>query len=293
MIKMISCSLLSRNFPDQHLVCTLSIYSIFLPQFQDVMINMSANLGRRLYAHIWDTANPFLGRIRINRISPDASSRTLRDGLLSNHSRRISTLPRKQSHLTRKFASGSFFVLGVSPTLTTAETTAACILPSRKIAAQYLWKRSIHTPNDDRRGKEAQGAQVRNENDHSPKLSQPGKDTSTHSQTDPSPSQHSKHQTPPNRPLMDRLPHMPHLHRPTKEELLAAATGFWSRLKVRFKWFSIRSVRPFSLDEIAALFSWVLLGHIVWVVVGTTTFFSLLILAINTVFAQGKLYKYV
>jgi distribution and morphology protein 31 len=86
---------------------------------------------------------------------------------------------------------------------------------------------------------------------------------------------------------MDRLPHMPHLHRPTKEELLAAATGFWSRLKVRFKWFSIRSVRPFSLDEIAALFSWVLLGHIVWVVVGTTTFFSLLILAINTVFAQG------
>jgi distribution and morphology protein 31 len=86
---------------------------------------------------------------------------------------------------------------------------------------------------------------------------------------------------------MDRLPHMSHLHRPTKEELLAAATGFWSRLKVRFKWFSIRSVRPFNLDEITALFSWVLLGHVVWVVVGTTTFFSLLILAINTVFAQG------
>lgn len=92
---------------------------------------------------------------------------------------------------------------------------------------------------------------------------------------------------PPNRHLMDRLPHMPHLHRPTKEELLAAATGFWSRLKVRFKWFSIRSVRPFNLDEITALFSWVLLGHVVWIVVGTTTFFSLLILAINTVFAQG------
>jgi distribution and morphology protein 31 len=86
---------------------------------------------------------------------------------------------------------------------------------------------------------------------------------------------------------MDRLPHMPHLHRPTKEELLSAATGFWSRLKVRFKWFSIRSVRPFNLDEITALFSWVLLGHVVWVVLGTTTFFSLLILAINTVFAQG------
>jgi distribution and morphology protein 31 len=91
---------------------------------------------------------------------------------------------------------------------------------------------------------------------------------------------------------MDRLPHMPHLHRPNKEELLAAATGFWSRLKVRFKWFSIRSVRPFNLDEITALFSWVLLGHVVWVVVGTTTFFSLLILAINTVFAQGMLSRF-
>ncbi|PYH40526.1 mitochondrial distribution and morphology protein [Aspergillus saccharolyticus JOP 1030-1] len=82
---------------------------------------------------------------------------------------------------------------------------------------------------------------------------------------------------------------MPHLHRPTKEELLAAANGFWSRLKVRFKWFSIRSVRPFNLDEITALFSWVLLGHVLWVVLGTTTFFSLLIIAINTVFAQETL----
>jgi distribution and morphology protein 31 len=71
---------------------------------------------------------------------------------------------------------------------------------------------------------------------------------------------------------------------------LAAATGFWSRLRVRFKWFSIRSVRPFTLDEIGALFSWVLLGHVLWIMLGTTTFFSLLILTINTVFAQGKIH---
>jgi len=88
--------------------------------------------------------------------------------------------------------------------------------------------------------------------------------------------------------LMDRLPHMPQLQRPTKEELLAAATGFWSRLKVRFKWFSIRSVRPFNADEIGAFFSWVLMGHVLWIFLGTTTFFSLAILAVNTVFAQGK-----
>ena len=88
--------------------------------------------------------------------------------------------------------------------------------------------------------------------------------------------------------LMDRLPNMPQIHRPSKEELLAAATGFWSRLKVRFKWFSIRSARPFNADEIGAFFSWVLVGHVLWIVLGTTTFFSIAILAVNTVFAQGE-----
>ncbi|CAI7615327.1 unnamed protein product [Penicillium glandicola] len=252
---------------------------------------MSANLGRRLYAHIWDTAKPFLGRIRINRVSAsDAyTSRLFLDSSLSSHLRRISTLPRKPTPLTKRFASGGFFVLGVSPTSTAADTTAACIISSPKIAAQYVWKRTLHTSNDDRRGKEAShDTHERNENEHARKLGQSGKDTST-ADSQAKPSQDTQHSTTNNRHLMDRLPHMPHLHRPTKEELLAAATGFWSRLKVRFKWFSIRSVRPYNMDEITALFSWVLLGHVVWVVVGTTTFFSLLILAINTVFAQETL----
>ena len=91
--------------------------------------------------------------------------------------------------------------------------------------------------------------------------------------------------------LIDRLPNISHIHRPSKEELLAAATGFWSRLKVRFKWFSIRSARPFNVDEIGAFFSWVLLGHVIWIVLGTTTFFSLAIFAVNTVFAQGELFS--
>lgn len=82
------------------------------------------------------------------------------------------------------------------------------------------------------------------------------------------------------------LPKMP--HRPTKEELLAAASGFGQRLKVRFKWFSIRSMRPWNADEWGAFLSWFVFGHIVWILVGTTTFFSLIILFINTVFAQGR-----
>ena len=96
-----------------------------------------------------------------------------------------------------------------------------------------------------------------------------------------------------NRHLMDRLPQISQIHRPTKEELLAAATGFWSRLKVRFKWFSIRSVRPFNADEIGAFFSWFLLGHMLWIILGTTTFFSLAIFAVNTVFAQETLARWV
>ncbi|WPH03645.1 mitochondrial distribution and morphology protein 31 [Acrodontium crateriforme] len=83
--------------------------------------------------------------------------------------------------------------------------------------------------------------------------------------------------------LLDRLPH---LHRPTKAELLSAATGFWHRLSIRFKWFSIRSVRPFNIDDIGAFLSWIFWGHVLWIVIGTTTFVSLAIWAVNTVFAQ-------
>ncbi|KAK0719464.1 mitochondrial distribution and morphology proteins-domain-containing protein [Lasiosphaeris hirsuta] len=87
------------------------------------------------------------------------------------------------------------------------------------------------------------------------------------------------------------LPKMP--HRPTKEELLDAASGFGQRLRVRFKWFSIRSMRPWNADEWGAFVSWVFFGHLVWVLVGTTTFFSLIILFINTVFAQETLAKWI
>jgi mitochondrial distribution and morphology protein 31 len=88
--------------------------------------------------------------------------------------------------------------------------------------------------------------------------------------------------------IYERL-HLGQFHRPTKEELLAAATGFWSRMKVRFKWVTIRSMRPFNMDEIFGLFSWIVFGHVLWLIIGTTTFVSLAILAINTVFAQETL----
>ncbi|OOQ86083.1 Mitochondrial distribution and morphology protein 31 [Penicillium brasilianum] len=255
---------------------------------------MSANFGRRLYAHIWESAHPFLGRIRPTRVpGPDSPSRNAFDSIFAH--RRLSAPSGKPTQLTRRFASGGFLVL-VSSSSTAAETSAACIIPSKKLTSQYMWKRALHTPNDRlREGASSNASKSPKDDEHTQKVQKTDDLTSQSSQSSRSnASQDSPPATSSSTPLhrhhlMDRLPHMPHLHRPTKEELLSAATGFWSRLRVRFKWFSIRSVRPFSLDEIAALFSWVLLGHVVWVVVGTTTFFSLLILAINTVFAQETL----
>ncbi|KAJ6092908.1 hypothetical protein N7486_008197 [Penicillium sp. IBT 16267x] len=248
---------------------------------------MSANFGRRLYTQFWESAHPFLGHIRPNRISAaDASSRKLLDSFVAGP-RRLSTPAGKSSQLTRRFASGSFLVL-VSPSSTAAETSTSCIITSKTISAHYLWKRALHTPrNGQHNGRSSDSHQASKADDSSTGI----QDSANPTQNSPPKLQpHDPHPArPSNRHLMDRLPQIPHLHRPTKEELLAAATGFWSRLKVRFKWFSIRSVRPFNLEEITALFSWVLLGHVVWIVVGTTTFFSLLILAINTVFAQETL----
>ncbi|OSS53771.1 hypothetical protein B5807_01356 [Epicoccum nigrum] len=104
---------------------------------------------------------------------------------------------------------------------------------------------------------------------------------------------HDQHHDP--HGLLERLPHVhvPHLYRPSKAELLAAASGFWSRLKVRFKWLTIRSNRKFNADEIYALFSWVLAAHIAWVILGTTTFFMLTVFLINTAFSQETLAKWI
>ncbi|KAL1640365.1 Mitochondrial distribution and morphology protein 31, mitochondrial precursor [Diplodia intermedia] len=43
------------------------------------------------------------------------------------------------------------------------------------------------------------------------------------------------------------------------------------------------------MDDISAFFSWILLGHLAWIIIGTTTFFSMCIFLVNTVFAQETL----
>ncbi|KAL3489137.1 hypothetical protein BJX62DRAFT_162042 [Aspergillus germanicus] len=267
-----------------------------------------SGFGRRLYSNFWETASPFLGRgLRVNRtqflLETTSTSESIYSSIFKRHAQKFSASPRKTTQITRRFASGSFLVLGVSPSSPAVETGATCAISSEKILSHRSYpfdrqllgylsrnnqKRGFQTRKDDasktnvRTGAAEQvGAkEIKNEHKHKDPKSEP-----LAREVKPEPISFSSS----NRHLINRLPHMPHLHRPTKEELLSAATGFWSRLKVRFKWFSIRSVRPFNLDEITALFSWVLLGHVVWIVLGTTTFFSLLIIAINTVFAQETL----
>lgn len=77
----------------------------------------------------------------------------------------------------------------------------------------------------------------------------------------------------------------------TKEEFLARANGFSQRLRVRAKWLLKRSMRPFNVDDFSAFFSWIVVGNVLLIILGTTTFASLIIYMMNTVFAQELVAK--
>lgn len=76
------------------------------------------------------------------------------------------------------------------------------------------------------------------------------------------------------------MPHLP--HRPTKAEVLAQARGFFERLRVRIRFILMRSMRPWTLNDIGAVFSWLFLGQTVWLLVGTTSFVSLILWTANS-----------
>lgn len=50
-------------------------------------------------------------------------------------------------------------------------------------------------------------------------------------------------------------------HRPTKDDLLGAASSWWERLRIRLKWFTIRGWRRFNTDDLSAFFSWFVVGN--------------------------------
>ncbi|KAI0374169.1 hypothetical protein BV20DRAFT_962159 [Pilatotrama ljubarskyi] len=79
---------------------------------------------------------------------------------------------------------------------------------------------------------------------------------------------------------------LPHLQRPTRDDFLRAADGFWQRLRVRFRWLTIRSFRRYNADEISAFFTWFLMSQTLWLFVGTTTFFSVVFATANSLSLQ-------
>ncbi|KAI9724433.1 MAG: hypothetical protein M1812_000501 [Candelaria pacifica] len=276
---------------------------------------MSGNVGRRICAQLWRCTSPFFtdtARKRPVESSsiqfPSFRSQTKR-AFSDFHNAHPFRLPPKPSKhvISRSFASGGLFAISASPVSSATETAfTACSgqaektlysitspASRRSVSAftQATWRKNTHSNNC--KGFNGCGRRSKSSSSNGPTK---GKAPSS----DPSPKARSNVKTNSagtaglvtNKNILNRLPHMPQIpqmHRPSKEELLAAATGFWSRLKVRFKWFSIRSARPFNMDEIGAFFSWFVVGHVIWILVGTTTFFSLAILTINTVFAQETL----
>lgn len=62
---------------------------------------------------------------------------------------------------------------------------------------------------------------------------------------------------------------LPHPHRPTRDDFLSVANGFWQRLRIRFKWFTIKSFRKFNADDISAFVTWFLMSQTLWILVGT------------------------
>ncbi|SCU78825.1 LADA_0A07910g1_1 [Lachancea dasiensis] len=71
-----------------------------------------------------------------------------------------------------------------------------------------------------------------------------------------------------------------------RDRLLVQATSMLQRLKINLKWTLTRSMKPFNSDDISAFISWVLVSNVILIILGTTTFASLIIYLVNTVLAQ-------
>ena len=62
---------------------------------------------------------------------------------------------------------------------------------------------------------------------------------------------------------------VPNISRPTRDDLLKVADGFWQRARIRFRWFTIKSFRKFNADDISAFVTWFLMSQTIWILVGT------------------------
>lgn len=274
----------------------------------------STLFGRHAWRSLYESLDSFTSRLSskqnpatrfgVNQFSSFSSSTIY--GRPSNHASWAFPSSPKVYGYRRSFTSGGLLLIGFNPTSSTTSTVVASCTAAADSAivgnvtqngnlaklARQSWQRGIHTG----RGRNANVSRRRKSTKTN---TESGKATTSQPKSDHSkPAVASKPAAKPTEAdpaqqqnYLTNYFHLPNVHlphRPTKEEFLAATTGFWERLKVRFKWFSIRSMRPWNTDEWGAFLSFFLFGHLVWILVGTTTFMSLVILSINTVFAQGE-----
>lgn len=68
----------------------------------------------------------------------------------------------------------------------------------------------------------------------------------------------------------------------TKSHLLLNTKNPISRMLVHIKWPLIRNNRPFSIDDISAFISWMVMGNVLWIILGTTTFGLFTMYSIHT-----------
>ncbi|KAH9994030.1 mitochondrial distribution and morphology proteins-domain-containing protein [Russula vinacea] len=81
---------------------------------------------------------------------------------------------------------------------------------------------------------------------------------------------------------------LPHVSRPSRDDFLNAANGMVQRMRVRVRWFFIRNFRKFNADDISAFVTWFLVGQGLWILVGTTTFFSAVFAVANSLRLQAS-----
>ncbi|KAI1659794.1 mitochondrial distribution and morphology proteins-domain-containing protein [Daldinia decipiens] len=280
--------------------------------------------GRQAWRSLYELVDTFSSKVSprqnlINRLGPHQSTSfsSIATPRLSKPPWSFPQVPKScGNNVRRSFTSSGLLLIGLaSPCSTTSAVTVKCSVAADSVVlgstgqttnigrlARQAWVRDIHTTTRRRvvRVHRRTKTSKSNTDNVSSAISQQKNGPSSQSassakpNTKPDAGPPEAESTSASVSKYFHLPTMPHLpHRPTKEEFLAAANGFWERLKVRFKWFSIRSMRPWNIDEWGAFVSWFLFGHLVWILVGTTTFFSLGILFINTVFAQETLAKWV
>ncbi|GAA6059641.1 hypothetical protein JCM10212_004144 [Sporobolomyces blumeae] len=78
---------------------------------------------------------------------------------------------------------------------------------------------------------------------------------------------------------------------PTRDQLLSLTTSFFDRLKIRFKWATIRSYRRFRADDWSAFFSVGILGTLGWFLLKTTSAFAVVFFVVNSLSSQEWLAK--